>query len=393
MANATTTRPEPAFAANNLDAMRALAVLAVFAHHAEVLMGAASPFFGPDGGWFGIQLFFVISGYLISRSWERHAPRDYVRHRALRILPAYLVFFILVGAWKGLVTWEALQAHPDRILANLLVMQHLHPASIIEMDVLRASWTLTIEVLWYASVPLVIPLMRRAPWATTGAIAVVSTLWAAFAVDAIGPLYPADLRASHPYFGFFFIANAFPAQLVFFALGALVHLRPGLIRIHPLLLVAAVVFTLLYPQFGDWRNAVSPNGLTGIGICALMLLALGAPPTRSRLIRWLSDVSYSFYLLHMIAIESTVARFDLYGVPGAGLALAMTLVFASLGHILIEQPMMRLARAPGRLATLVPTPLATIAFWFRADPAPSARPPFPAVGVRRPISERRGTAS
>jgi peptidoglycan/LPS O-acetylase OafA/YrhL len=92
-----------------LDLLRALAVIVVVIYHAGI-MGFPLPGRIHRFGWIGVDLFFVLSGYLIggqllkelARTQELHLGRFFAR-RALRILPAYLVIlgiYVYLPAWR-----------------------------------------------------------------------------------------------------------------------------------------------------------------------------------------------------------------------------------------------------------------------------------------------------
>ncbi|MGH9041284.1 MAG: acyltransferase family protein, partial [Acidimicrobiia bacterium] len=107
-----------------LDAVRGLAVVSVVAYHCFTLAvvdtrpeGALGPGWWVLGaGSLGVDLFFVLSGFLLVGSWERcrrrhpeglwAALREYARNRALRILPAYWVSLVVLLplAAPGLLT-------------------------------------------------------------------------------------------------------------------------------------------------------------------------------------------------------------------------------------------------------------------------------------------------
>ena len=82
-----------------IETLRAAAVLLVFAHHLFSTQVFAIPYIGETGGWIGVQIFFVISGYLIVKSAARYSAVEYLKHRALRIFPAYLLWFFVFSIW------------------------------------------------------------------------------------------------------------------------------------------------------------------------------------------------------------------------------------------------------------------------------------------------------
>ncbi len=94
---------------NNFDALRAISALAVLVSHAFPLSGdnQAEPILWLSGGQvsggaLAVTIFFVISGYLITRSFERGgSPATYVTNRALRLLPALVVALISLSLVIG----------------------------------------------------------------------------------------------------------------------------------------------------------------------------------------------------------------------------------------------------------------------------------------------------
>ena len=84
-----------------LDGLRALSVLAVMGIHASARA---------KGGWIGVQVFFVISGFVITltileevRATKRFSLQNFYARRALRLLPALVATLIFVGAYAALV--------------------------------------------------------------------------------------------------------------------------------------------------------------------------------------------------------------------------------------------------------------------------------------------------
>ncbi|WP_263382795.1 acyltransferase family protein [Granulicella arctica] len=159
-----------------LDTLRSLAILAVMLFH---LQGVLPESFHPVArfGWMGVDLFFVLSGYLIGLQLlrpvtrgEQPSLRDFYRRRAYRILPAYLVvvtLYVLVPLWRespGISPlWQFLT-----FTENLFVDYSIHQA-------FSHIWSLCVEEHFYLILPvLVIALMRRPSfWKTAAALAFV----------------------------------------------------------------------------------------------------------------------------------------------------------------------------------------------------------------------------
>jgi len=106
-----------------LDGLRALAILVVFVHHAPLILDAPLPFFEgagrlTSGGWMGVDLFFVLSGFLITGILLRTrsvpgALVTFLKRRALRIFPlAYLCLGVIYASAELIGCPARLQNYP-----------------------------------------------------------------------------------------------------------------------------------------------------------------------------------------------------------------------------------------------------------------------------------------
>lgn len=157
-----------------LDAIRLSAALLVFAAHVGLASGHPGGSWVHEAGFWGVFLFFILSGYLIPTVYARGGP--YFRRRLLRILPAY---------WFAVVGLALLTGYPLD-LATLLMLQ---PIDQREFDTfLGVAWTLKLEMVFYLLVP---------------ALALVPTRWIVGAGAASLVLYEltasAQLRAEFPW--------------------------------------------------------------------------------------------------------------------------------------------------------------------------------------------------
>ena len=168
-----------------------------------------------NGGWLGVQMFFVISGYLIIRSAEKYTGIEYALHRFFRIWPAYVFWFLVIGVLGGMIGARSLL---DPLLyPHLTLMQQFFPNSYLKFDVLKTSWTLTVEVVWYVLAFLLARAGRRYYLPVALASVIVATWW----------IYAG--KGLHPFWGswesiydYFFITNLFVSQLPFFLFGCLI---------------------------------------------------------------------------------------------------------------------------------------------------------------------------
>ena len=141
-----------------LDGLRAQAVLLVVATHVGFQTGQT--FSGPLGavlarGDAGVALFFLLSGFLLyaphARAHLDGPPpppvRRYLRHRALRVLPAYWVLVAVV-----LLTLARDEAAPGEVAVQLLLLQVYAPDHLLVA--LTHTWSLAVEASYYLVLPL-----------------------------------------------------------------------------------------------------------------------------------------------------------------------------------------------------------------------------------------------
>ena len=156
--------PRPGYV-DALTGVRALAALWVLAHHLNAVVGPRVLTVGFAGieieitplltcGWVGVDIFFVLSGFLLTRqlldaydSQARSvANRRFLLHRVLRVYPAYLVQIavLLAVAWAAAGTAPAWVRH---LPLHLAMLQSVTPAS--ESAINGVYWTLTAEFWFY----------------------------------------------------------------------------------------------------------------------------------------------------------------------------------------------------------------------------------------------------
>jgi peptidoglycan/LPS O-acetylase OafA/YrhL len=321
----------------HVDALRAIAALLVVGTHAAVFAGADYP--GSVVGHYaqrlevGVAIFFVISGFLLyrpfaaARAGGTPAPLTgpYAWRRALRIVPAYwlaLTVSALVLGTAGVFTASGVptffafgQAYRESTLGGGLTQ----------------AWTLTIEVAFYAFLPLWAWLLRRLPGRSLrtealalAGLAVASLIWKAIVLSGMDPQ---QIRITP-------LLLALPSYLDEFALGmglavatVWLHDRPHppaavrLIDRWPGLAwgVALVAFWVVSTRIGIGDHLFEPmtpaQYLTRhllyalIGVSLVLPAAIGTPGRgavrrvlSSRVLGWLGMVSYGIFLWHFTVL-------------------------------------------------------------------------------------------
>jgi peptidoglycan/LPS O-acetylase OafA/YrhL len=327
---------------NNLDVLRAVAILAVVAHHLAHSYHFNIPFFHQHGGWFGVQLFFLLSGYLIIQSADKYSLKSYSVHRLLRIFPAYLIIYLSFGFYGGVLTLQRILEQPIDFILNLTLFQHFSVTALRDLNVLNVTWTLTIEVCWYVCAIFLVKPIKRFPNTMLLLSFVISTLWTWLAthhyLDAYFFIQPDDWKRH------LFLNNAFPAQFSFFVLGAYIYFKQDVLTKQNALMLGLVAVIILSSWFEMVHLLTNPNLISGIGLGALVVLGLQAPTFYAPVLKWIADISYSIYLIHFSVLLYSYNNLNWKNHTGMLGAFALMFIIASLSYYLIEKPSMKLAR-------------------------------------------------
>jgi peptidoglycan/LPS O-acetylase OafA/YrhL len=345
----------------NVQALRAIAALMVLGAHlpaAEKRFAGGTPYFGflsLPGTW-GVDLFFVVSGFVIVTSaWRKFgggtpARLDFIARRFLRIYPLYWLLLIpisILAIWQPWLV-NGSQAQRPSILASFLLLPQ------IGKPLLTVSWTLVFEVYFYAVFAAFVGWQRRFAPLLLGA-------WGLFTVV----MHVAFPQPANPYLAH--LCNTISLE---FILGAAVgwafasdrKLAGGALALG--LGVAGIVFAAFaYPRFDDAYALHGGLRCLAIGLpMAAILYGSVALEVRGRfrfpqpLVR-LGDASYSLYLFHvpvMIAL-GRIAQGTLATNPGLHVVWLVLLIVAILScslacYYYVEKPLLKaMARGLARI--------------------------------------------
>ncbi|HVU46069.1 MAG TPA: acyltransferase [Terracidiphilus sp.] len=179
-----------------LDGLRGIAVLAVVIYHCHPRLAGTWLYGASLWGWAGVNLFFVLSGFLITsillQSCEKpHYFRNFYGRRVLRIWPVYLLVLVVVyleAPWFiGLPILEAVKTAPW--LAFLLFVQNLFHLSM--PPALGQTWSLAIEEQYYFVWAPAVRFLKK-PWMLALALCV-----AVIASPVLRHVHPHWLTATH----------------------------------------------------------------------------------------------------------------------------------------------------------------------------------------------------
>lgn len=284
-------------------------------------------------GSFGVDLFFVISGFIMAHTTADRPVNAaaFLRNRLLRVAPLYWAVTLAVFAaaavqpnWGGATT-----ADPGHLAMSLAFLP-FDKNGAGHAPVHFVGWTLNLEMLFYVIFAFALLFRRR--------LAACALLLAATYVTA---LLAYHLTGA-------FIANAWATPMLFeFALGIAVWMsttgRGN--RTDRLVLIAVVLFGLGAASLsGEWR--LLHSGLPA-AICLWFLVRTCGTRPMPRVLVALGDASYALYLTHPLVIKAAEVTFD----PWSHAVLATTVItlvclaISWLIFVFVERPMTRRLRA------------------------------------------------
>jgi peptidoglycan/LPS O-acetylase OafA/YrhL len=348
-----------------IDALRGAAILLVIANHASLISGAqgVAAHLGAVGAY-GVQLFFVVSAFTIfltldrARRNETHLLRNFFIRRLLRIAPLY---------WLAIAAYALLYGNESRgwlpgpqawhYPLHLMLVNVLHPMA--QSSVVPGGWSISVEVIFYLSVPvwfaLVTSLRRACVFAAVSVLLgplVVHTLAVAFEPAMAG--LPEQAVSLHWYRHPLNQLGCFAFGIVLFFLHRDVRLDALRTPRHQAMLyLVAAMLALVGMKAPNTQHFMAASFL-------LVALALMAHPWTlivNRAAVFMGRISYSAYVVHFlmlgVAAQWIGAEAGAWRFPCVALAAtALTIPLASLCHHGIELPFIRLGRqliaAPAR---------------------------------------------
>ncbi len=365
----------------DIQILRAIAVLLVFACHAGLELFS--------GGYVGVDIFFVISGYVITLNILRNRQESaknlllqFYTARLLRLLPA-LTFMLVVCSVASLVLLapiEQINQYSTAIGANfwvsnlvLLFQETGYFGPEASNNLYLHTWSLGVEEQFYLVWPVLI-LFGLGYFANTVRGDNYQNLLYVFIVCAAGSLaLSLVLGKIEPNFAFYMM----PARAWQFAIGAaiaLYHFQGKLQASNrtsiSLTIIGITLIAISATAFNDQHSYPSWRALIPTLGAALLLMRstssntsiiniLGKPLTIMG--KWLGDISYSFYLWHWPVLlfikyyPPTTSNFDV------AISITVTTLFASLSYYCVEQPTRRLKIKASRIKAITASTAALFA--------------------------------
>ena len=330
---------------SDINGLRAIAVILVIFFHFQVP--------GFSAGFIGVDIFFVISGFLMTsilyRGLENNFSKGYTTllwsfyiGRARRILPALsvlVVVLLVIGWWTlGPGDYERLAKHALSSLFFVSNYDYYLESGYFDVDSyekwLLHTWSLSLEWQFYLILPLLLVLVWKLKPNLTLLIIVISV------IALVSFVYGILSTNENPEAAFYLL----PSRMWELLAGALVYLLSTRLTINSkfatfleIIGLALIVLTLfIIRPVTPWPGLAAIFPITGT---ALVLIG-GNQNSRwamLKFIQWIGKISYSLYLYHWPLVV-TLIFLDLNTEPLAVvISIAISLILAGLSYIYVEQ--------------------------------------------------------
>ena len=345
-----------------MEGLRGLAALLVFFVHFNALF---RPYIRPNSwqalafgvagtfGHTGVDLFFVLSGFLIYGIILEKHPKwsTFVYRRARRLYPVFLAVFALYLALSFLVPAESKLPHsaPAAIAyigANLLMLPGMVP-NIVPM--ITQAWSLSYEWFFYLSLPMLVAVVGMRRWSRAGRVTFFLLLPAVYCLPflhradarlmlfAAGILLWETVDAGVPQYltssGEYVVAAAFVINILIIGLvGARLGNTGVVLTQVPHFYAPSLFVTLLF-----------------FCLYAMFFKGFLARIFSWDYIRWMGNISYSYYLIHGLALHAVKVvlnralppspRSALFDFMLLAVCLAFSIVCAALLFLWVEKPL------------------------------------------------------
>ncbi len=356
-----------------LDGLRAFALLIIMGYH-----------FGVgwlQGGFFSLDIFYVLSGYLITGlllgEWARAARirlGAFWLRRARRLLPALLVVLVVVSLVVRFAYPPGL--YPDFRMSALSALFYFsnwwqiaasgnYFVATGAVSPLTHTWSLAVEEQFYLVWPLVVVAVLHLGKRFSRGIEIllgVSVVGVVASATEMAWLYNPLANTTRLYFGTDTHAQSILVGAALACVLTLVQRRRGRVGMAPVatsptargvltvvgLAGVAGTLTLTYALTGtvafDYRGGFLLSALSAAAIVVGSVCVPGGPLARVLSLRpmvWMGTVSYGAYLWHFpVFIELDAARTGLTGLSLLAVRFATTFVLAGLSYYLVERPVM-----------------------------------------------------
>ena len=330
----------------HIDGLRAIAVIAVIFYHADFKINNEKIL---SGGFLGVDIFFVISGYIITKLLYNEYKRtgdidfsDFYNRRARRILPA--LFFVLISTFifayllftpNDLVNYSKSAISSISFISNIFfyINSTVYGAIDSQLNPLLHTWSLSIEEQYYIIAPIILLLVIRKKYLVKPAYLIVIVCSFLYA------MYLSNVNSSLSFYH--------PLTRVWeILLGGMIVFLPiqefRKIKL-PIQNISLVLIILIFLLAGNENN--HPGLVTLLAcISAAAIIIYGGQPDesnkllQSRVMVHIGKLSYSLYLIHFPIFSISLYIYDSLEFPKKILIILMCYVAALFTYKNIETP-------------------------------------------------------
>lgn len=343
---------------SGLDGLRAISVLAVILYHLHIEW--------IDGGFLGVTVFFVLSGYLITdllvNEYERNGRIDFKTFwikRFRRLLPALIIMLIIIASWITLFQRSFLVGLREEILAAFVYIsnwyyvfqEHSYFTKFAPPSPLQHMWSLAVEEQFYIVWPVLMLLaLKFIP--SKGKIAIAILLLSFISAEAMAFMFTPDEDPSRIYFGTdtraFSILLGAALAIVWpsarLSANVTTELRKTLNIAGIVSLIALIVMMIFIQEDGTFLYY---GGMYLASAVTAILIAVIVHPASSigkifsfKPLLWIGVRSYGIYIWHFPIIVLLGIAVKTETISGAKivLALLLTFVLSALSFHFVEEP-------------------------------------------------------
>lgn len=321
----------------HLDGLRFICIAMVLWHHYSPIEKSTAQLFGR--GFFGVDFFFVLSGFLITtlllreaKTYGHFSMKNFYIRRAVRIIPVYYFVVTIISLYfivvQGRTEFLELVPYYYLFLSNFLIE---------DIPLLSITWSLSVEEQYYLLWPLLLMLLPARALVPVSIFLIALNVVIALDLFGIDPVTTGVL--------IFKLPNATYSPIIMGSLAAILLNRPHsfdwLYRWthYRWFAPAGFVFLIIVFQFGPDRVIGIQNLIIHVAM-TLILIALVvsesnplSPFLKNGIIRRVGAVSYGIYLYHLIALDITNRSTGAIGVDNAWLIFVS---YCLLSYILAE---------------------------------------------------------
>ncbi len=319
---------------NNIQLLRAYAAIVVAVFHTGYRFSDWNAV-----GSFGVDVFFVISGYVMARICDSNS-RYFLRRRLLRIVPPYWVATLALFVFTYFFPELLKSTRADVIeLAKSLSFIPFRKSDGLLQPLLFIGWSINYEMFFYLLLAMSLLVYRRgAAWLAGSAVVLIVLLCSHFKNQSdLAEFYGRDISLEFV-LGLlaYHLCRAVPERLA-------VRLRVWMLLLMIASAVGLVVVQGLVPHI-DLR-VLYFGGLSFLLITSASLLSQGGWDTNAAWIVLIGDASYVLYLIHPYCeyflsriVAKKIPALDITKGPGMLLAVGLVVVLAVALHLALERP-------------------------------------------------------